>query len=324
MGLLDRLFGRDAPSEEVVKKVAEEGPLNPIDQLGVTGRLQRNAAYEDTAHIPKLTDYVAQKLAQLLRYSTETPVLRLTATDDPATPTDSKLGGAFYVPEGMRAPRNLDTGDQLYLLAQINFGQMPHLAGFPENGLLQFFIDGEDTLYGADYDHPQSQRSWRIRYIPQVPVTALHPGRVVRPAWHDDTTLPFDGPDSEFKLAAELGKQTITPSDHRFEDRLQRCISTMNEYDRGFFRDHEADIRDALTSLLESSGHQMGGYPLFTQNDPHDTRDPMWAKANVLLLQVDSVSGVMFGDSGVANFFIAPGDLERLDFSQTLYTWDCY
>ena len=123
MGLLDKLFGRDTPSQEIVGKVDKEGPRNPIDQLGVTGRSQRNAAYEDTAHIPRITDYVAEKLSQLLRYSTEMPVLRLTEDDSPAQITDSKLGGAFYVPEGMKAPRNLDTGNPLYLLAQLPGGQ---------------------------------------------------------------------------------------------------------------------------------------------------------------------------------------------------------
>lgn len=211
MGLLDKLFGRDTPSQEIVGKVDKEGPRNPIDQLGVTGRSQRNAAYEDTAHIPRITDYVAEKLSQLLRYSTEMPVLRLTEDDSPAQITDSKLGGAFYVPEGMKAPRNLDTGDPLYLLAQLNFSQLPQLRGFPAQGLLQFFIDGEDTLYGADYDNPQSQRSWRVRYLPNVPVTALHANRVVKPAWHDDTVLPFNDPDTERRLVAQVGKQTITP-----------------------------------------------------------------------------------------------------------------
>ena len=70
---------------------------------------------------------------------------------------------------------------KLYLLAQLNFSQLPQLRGCPAQGLLQFFIDGEDTLYGADYDNPQSQRSWRVRYLPNVPVTALHANRVVRP-----------------------------------------------------------------------------------------------------------------------------------------------
>ena len=34
MGLLDKLFGRDTPSQEIVGKVDKEGPRNPIDQLG--------------------------------------------------------------------------------------------------------------------------------------------------------------------------------------------------------------------------------------------------------------------------------------------------
>ncbi|WP_368142037.1 DUF1963 domain-containing protein, partial [Collinsella aerofaciens] len=69
---------------------------------------------------------------------------------------------------------------------------------------------------------------------------------------------------------------------------------------------------------------QVGGYPIFTQSDPHDDRDPLWNKATDLLLQIDSTNDVSFGDSGVANFFISPSDLERLDFSRVLYTWDCY
>ena len=81
----------------------------------------------------------------------------------------------------MKAPRNLDTGDPLYLLAQLNFSQLPQLRGFPAQGLLQFFIDGKDTLYGADYDNPQSQRSWRVRYLQRAGHrTACQPCRQTR------------------------------------------------------------------------------------------------------------------------------------------------
>ena len=31
----------------------------------------------------------------------------------------------------------------------------------------------------------------------------------------------------------------------------------------------------------------------------------------------------MWGDSGVANFFIDSEDLEKRDFSKVFYTWDC-
>ena len=32
---------------------------------------------------------------------------------------------------------------------------------------------------------------------------------------------------------------------------------------------------------------------------------------------------VMWGDVGVANFFLKKEDLERMDFSDVFYTWDC-
>ena len=32
---------------------------------------------------------------------------------------------------------------------------------------------------------------------------------------------------------------------------------------------------------------------------------------------------VLWGDCGVGNFFINRRDLENLDFSRILYTWDC-
>ena len=32
---------------------------------------------------------------------------------------------------------------------------------------------------------------------------------------------------------------------------------------------------------------------------------------------------ILWGDCGVANFFIPRANLERLDFSQVLYNWDC-
>lgn len=51
---------------------------------------------------------------------------------------------------------------------------------------------------------------------------------------------------------------------------------------------------------------------------------------NVMLLQVDSefVEGerrylILWGDCGIANFFIREKDLKAQDFSNILYNWDC-
>nr|WP_281402006.1 DUF1963 domain-containing protein [Xanthomonas theicola] len=41
-------------------------------------------------------------------------------------------------------------------------------------------------------------------------------------------------------------------------------------------------------------------------------------------MQLDSDQAMMWGDSGIADFFIDPADLHRGDFSPVAYNWDCY
>ena len=45
---------------------------------------------------------------------------------------------------------------------------------------------------------------------------------------------------------------------------------------------------------------------------------------DILLLQIDTDDSlnIMWGDSGVANFFIKKEDLLNLDFSNVIYNWD--
>ncbi len=66
----------------------------------------------------------------------------------------------------------------------------------------------------------------------------------------------------------------------------------------------------------------MSGYPTFTQTDPR-----FYSKneniPDVLLFQLDSVRDIMWGDCGVANFFITLEDLKKKDFSNVWYNWDC-
>ena len=66
----------------------------------------------------------------------------------------------------------------------------------------------------------------------------------------------------------------------------------------------------------------MGAYPTFTQQDP---RNPKKDAYGITLLQVEShwnndssSNGIMWGDSGVANFFINKEKLESLDFEDVI------
>ena len=90
---------------------------------------------------------------------------------------------------------------------------------------------------------------------------------------------------------------------------------------------NEDDIEDLLRDASNEFGFKIGGYPSFTQEDPRSYGAN--TSHTALLLQLDSWSakgdtGIMFGDCGVANWFITPEALANCDFSDVLYNWDCY
>ena len=73
---------------------------------------------------------------------------------------------------------------------------------------------------------------------------------------------------------------------------------------------------------LFGAGHKIGGFPDFTQSDIREVGD-----YEILLLQIDSVgtekNEIMWGDCGIANFFIREKDLKELNFDRAIYNWDC-
>ena len=73
----------------------------------------------------------------------------------------SKVGGSPYLPMGQTYPKS-ESGDNLQLLAQINFAELPENTQYPPTGILQFFINPFDDLYGLDFDDQQKQDGFRI------------------------------------------------------------------------------------------------------------------------------------------------------------------
>ena len=97
------------------------------------------------------------------------PVCRLRLSREPFGVTDSHLGGVPYVPREGQIPTDED-GNQLWLCAQINFAQMPHLDGFPDRGIFQLFAsdfdaDGGFGFYAGNCDE---QNGWRAVYYEEV------------------------------------------------------------------------------------------------------------------------------------------------------------
>ena len=95
------------------------------------------------------------------------------------------------------------------------------------------------------------------------------------------------------------------------------------------YDDLERDVFNTLFKAFNGVEHAIGAYPTFTQWDP---RNPEEKDAyGITLLQVEShwdndsnSSGIMWGDSGVANFFINKEKLEHLNFEDVLFNWDCF
>ena len=76
----------------------------------------------------------------------------------------SKVGGVPYLPRDAAYPHN-QAGEPLAFLAQINFADMPPLPHFPTQGILQFYIDANDDLWGLDFDNPTAQNGFRVVYF---------------------------------------------------------------------------------------------------------------------------------------------------------------
>ena len=240
--------------------------------------------------------------------------IELTRQDKGLTLWQSKVGGDPYLPKGADYPRHPD-GHALTLLAQINFAEVPKLPDFPEKGILQFFIDGTEVSYGINWDNQREQTGFRVVYYADVSeniddlVTDLSPYAVK----YYEYGLPFVG---QYAMAFILREQLLLSDDVGMDNQLAELLD-----DSQFRAAYDGIYMD--TSLLE--GHRISGYPFFTQGDPR--YDDEVLEDYILLFQLDSDSEedkeIMWGDTGVANFFIHPDDLKNLDFSKVFYHWDC-
>ena len=291
-----------------------------------------------------------QQIVSEIKEKTAIPSLALEAKQGRSTSiVSSKFGGEPYLPPGFEYPTAPD-GQPLKLLAQLNFDELLSLEGnsgnetadkledFPTSGMLQFYILPCNTL-GANSVDPTKQDGFRVVYHPKVQADNHQEQNLPEIVIDEvDNIFPFY---DEFTLKAELEKSSIRPEDFRLEevspelgdlyaqaaDKVNDAISD-EDYIKAMMNLQKID-EVLFGELGDRGGHRVGGYPAFTQHDPRGNPDKDFEVLDTLLLQIDSEfdeegAGIMWGDMGVANFFIAAEDLRKLDFSRVLYTWDCY
>lgn len=271
---------------------------------------------------------LASHKEKILASAKPSVAIELTRQDKGLTLWQSKVGGDPYLPKGADYPRHPD-GHALTLLAQINFAEVPKLPDFPEKGILQFFIDGtdEDECYGMNWDNQREQTGFRVVYYADVLeniddlVTDFSPYAVE----NREYGLPFVG---QYSMAFQLGKQVLTTADFHWSRLLGFPEFCSEEWDNLDEEEEQGlyEVIEYYSDNIDETGHRLGGYPHFTQDDPRAYKDTV-IQDYILLFQIDTDwedgKEIMWGDGGVANFFINPDDLKNLDFSKVLYTWDC-
>lgn len=115
---------------------------------------------------PETREKLDKILAEVDKQLPPIETVRLKLSRGETTVFDSKMGGKPYFPKGMEYPtvrEGENAGKPLKFLAQLNFGSLPRIEGFPSEGILQFFIFPDD-FSGADFDNLTKQNGFRVIY----------------------------------------------------------------------------------------------------------------------------------------------------------------
>lgn len=241
------------------------------------------------------------------------------------------------MPKDKEVPRDKENR-QFTLLAQINIEELPENNIYPmKEGILQFWILNDD-VYGLDFDNLLGN-GYKVVYYKEIDksVTEEEILEKYKPYEEDENYFPIEG---EFSLKFELRDGYFSDSNDDFREIVDEEMKKFYLENREKYpeilkvcKDGEYlnywDIWDILEEDKEigeklfEAGHKIGGYPNFTQSDVRDLK----AGYNILLLQIDSEGTdeheIMWGDCGIANFFIREKDLKELNFDEVIYNWDC-
>ena len=249
--------------------------------------------------------------------------------------TSSNVAGWFYLPKTSTIPTT-SKGEQLMYLAQINCEELPENSIYPSKGIIQFWIFGGDYNLGSNYTKPTSDSKKRVIYYPEVEehFTEAELTEMYKPEEdkkEGELITPInDG--APFAMSFEKASQWALPNDFRFEEIFNEKLNEHIEEtkaEEGFesYDIDEEESYDIIEELDIPNHTQIGGYGHFTQEDPRMYDD--FEDYTELLFQLDSEFGtddyyILWGDSGVGNFFATKEQLSNLDFAESLYSWDCY
>ena len=237
--------------------------------------------------------------------------------------TDSKIEGIPYIPKGKKIPTN-SKEQQFMFLAQINCEDLKGLEDFPQEGILQFWILGEDLL-GLDFDDYTNRDGFDVIYYEKIEdyYSEDEFKEMYNPYKFDlkymETLIASEPCKMKFSLEKQKESFNYELLDNLFKEVLEEESLGFNEKDK-LYEEVEKLYDDEFYE--EIVGTKCNGFPYFTQWEPRD--DKQMKEYDTSLFQIDSGKEVMIGDSGVMHFFINREKLKNKDFSDVFYNWDCY
>lgn len=222
------------------------------------------------------------------------------AEDETLDIARSKFLGTPYLPEDFKYPLDKN-GKPSILIAQINFSEVPALENYPVEGILQFYVSPTDWYDMDDYT---------IIYHPNISETFQTDFSFLTTDLYEDSPVYCEHK-LEFEKTIEYGGSQDSRFDMEFngKDFYEFCEEL-----------NETQLKQ-IEDIIDGAGHKIGGYAYFTQSDPREYNENK--SSDLLLLQIDTDEHIMFGDSGVGNFFIHPDDLKSKNFEKIWFNWDC-
>lgn len=210
----------------------------------------------------------------------------------------NQIGGHPFVASSHPLPKD-DHGHDMLLLAQLDFKQIPLKQPFPQNGIVQFFVNAD---FGKCHFHKQHEQFF-VRYIEPHLIDEK------KQNWYIPTTTKYiESAPIPYKFSGIVKEEPVSFFDYRYKKHFKEFNHIISADERTF--------HDIYTICFLGAEHKIGGYPYFIHED-FRSKQPHLKKYDTLLLQLvdDDEYNIGYRDSGIISFFIEEEKLLKKDFS---------
>jgi uncharacterized protein YwqG len=214
--------------------------------------------------------------------------------------TESKIGGTPYT-ENYSSLAKDNEGHPMQLLVQLNCKELHLPYPFPQDGLIQIFVNQQfgniHTSKTADQFHVKF-----IATIEQIEDEDSLLGHHFNPSKY----FPIQ---KTYALQGEMMLDPVSSLDYRYNDYFtfeKLCLIT----------EDERTFEEIYFETYLGAEHKVGGYPYFIENDFRVGKAQL-QQYDTLLLQLvsDDEHYINYRDSGIVSFFINSEKLKDLDFT---------